>query len=162
MATQTKSKSRRRRKPMSEEQRSAAAERLKLAREKRAKQNPPTYKNVHPTVLQRPDNDPLCFKNVKEWIKSNKAKLPALRQQVRQGVNSSVSQECMVKGYIANMEAYLKNGDWISDYYGEHMESRMIRRCVAMAFDDNGNPKRDKYTYYPDLGVVWGMEDDIS
>jgi hypothetical protein len=68
----------------------------------------------------------------------------------------------MVKSYIGNMETYLRNGDWVSDFYGENMEKRMIRRCVAMAYDEDGNPKREKYTYYPDLGIVWGMEDDIS
>ena len=40
-------KIRKKRKPMSAEQREAAAERLKLAREKRMKNNPPTYKNIH-------------------------------------------------------------------------------------------------------------------
>lgn len=162
MATQTKPKTRRRRKPMSEEQRAAAAERLKMAREKRAKQNPPTYKNVHPDVLAKPDDDPLSFAKVKSWIKANKEKLPALRQQVRQGVKGSISEECVIKSYIAYMEAYLKNGDWIADYYGENMEKRMVRTCVAMAYDKDGNPKRDRGTYYPDLGIVWGMEDDIS
>lgn len=162
MATTTKPKTRRRRKPMTEEQRAAAAERLKLAREKRARENPPQYKNVHPTVLELPEDDPLSFANVRAWIKANKSKLPALRQQVRQGIKGSIQQEQMVKSYIGNMETYLRNGDWICDYYGENMEKRMIRRCVAMAYDEDGNPKREKYTYYPDLGIVWGMEDDIS
>ena len=41
-------KTRKQRKPMTPEQKSAAAERLKLAREKRLKENPPEYKSIHP------------------------------------------------------------------------------------------------------------------
>ena len=158
----TNSKPRRKRKPMTEEQRAAAAERLKLAREKRAKSNPPQYKNVHPDVLAKPEDDALSFQKVREWIKTNREKLPAIRQQVRSNQKGAIAQEAMIKGYIAHMEAYLKNGDWVSDFYGANMEKRMIRTCVAMAYDEDGNPKREKGVYYPDLGIVWGMEDDIS
>jgi len=158
----TNSKPRRKRKPMTEEQRAAAAARLKLAREKRAKSNPPQYKNVHPDVLAKPEDDPLSFKKVKEWIKTNREKLPAIRQQVRSNQKGAIAQEVMIKGYIAHMEAYLKNGDWVSDFYGANMEKKMIRTCVAMAYDKDGNPKREKGVFYPDLGIVWGMEDDIS
>ena len=109
------SKPRRKRKPMTEEQRAAAAERLKLAREKRAKSNPPQYKNVHPDVLAKPEDDALSFQKVKEWIKTNREKLPAIRQQVRSNQKGAIAQEAMIKGYIAHMEAYLKNGDWVSE-----------------------------------------------
>ena len=158
----TNSKPRRKRKPMTEEQRAAAAERLKLAREKRAKSNPPKYKNVHPDVLAKPEDDALSFQKVREWIKTNREKLPAIRQQVRSNQKGAIAQEAMIKGYIAHMEAYLKNGDWVSNFYGANMEKVMIRTCVAMAYDKDGNPKREKGVYYPDLGIVWGMEDDIS
>ena len=40
-------KTRKRRKPMTEEQKKAAGERLALAREKRLKENPPQYKSIH-------------------------------------------------------------------------------------------------------------------
>jgi len=162
MATTPKPKIRRRRKPMTEEQRAAAAERLKLAREKRAKSNPPTYKNIHPDVLALPEDNPLSFQTVKSWIKENRDKLPAIRQQIRTNHKGAIAEDAKIKGYIALMEGYLKNGDWASDYYGANMEKRMIRHCVAMAYDKDGNPKREKYTYYPDLGIVWGTEDDIS
>ena len=44
-------KPRKRRKPMTPEQKANAAERLALAREKRAKANPPKYTNIHPKLL---------------------------------------------------------------------------------------------------------------
>jgi len=82
-------KTRKTRKPMSEEQKLAAAERLKKAREKRMKENPPQYKNVHPSVLRRSDADPLNFVAVKGWIAINKEKLSEARKDVKAGVKSS-------------------------------------------------------------------------
>ncbi len=63
---------RKKRKPMSEEQRPAAAERLAIAREKRLRENPPKYKNVHPSVLAKPDDHTFSLKNVRQWIKTQK------------------------------------------------------------------------------------------
>ena len=151
------------RETMTEEQRAAAAERLKLMpREKRAKSNPPTYKNVHPDVLALPEDHPRSFVKVKQWIKENREKLPAIRQQVRanQKVHSLRNNDQRIH---CSHGAYLKNGDWVSTFYGANMEKRHIRTCVAFqAYDEDGNPKREKGVFYPDLGFVWGMEDDIS
>ena len=47
------------RKPMTAEQKAAAAERLRIAREKRMKENPPQYKNIHPDVLALDPEHPL-------------------------------------------------------------------------------------------------------
>ena len=76
-----KKKVRKRRKPMSEEQRAAAAERLAIAREKRLRENPPKYKNVHPSVLAKPDDDTFSLKNVRQWIKTQKELLKKHRNQ---------------------------------------------------------------------------------
>ena len=43
-----------------------AAERMAKLR---AKRKPAKYKNIYPSVLAKPDDDPLSLKNVKEWIK---------------------------------------------------------------------------------------------
>ena len=56
------------------------------------------------------------------------------------------------------MEHYLKHGDWISEYSGKNEEHRVIPRCVAMAYDSNGNPKRTVGVYYPDIHAVWTRE----
>ena len=42
-----------------------AAERMAKLR---AKRKPAKYKNIYPSVLAKPDDDPLSLKNVKEWI----------------------------------------------------------------------------------------------
>ena len=61
MGRTCKEKVRKRRKPMSEEQRAAAAERLAIARRKKVAKNPPKYKNVHPSVLAKPDDHTFSF-----------------------------------------------------------------------------------------------------
>ena len=57
-------KTRKRRKPMTPEQKAAAAERLAKAREKRAKENPPKYSSIHPSVVAKPDDDPMYLNNL--------------------------------------------------------------------------------------------------
>ena len=61
-------KVRKKRKPMTEEQRKAAAERLAVARAKKA---PSQNTSIHPSVLALPDDHYLSYKNVKGWIKTN-------------------------------------------------------------------------------------------
>ena len=36
----------------------------------RAKRKPPKLRGVHPSVLQLPDDDALCYKNIKKWIET--------------------------------------------------------------------------------------------
>ena len=52
----TVGKMKKRRKPMSEKNRIQATERLKEAREKRLRENPPKYTNIHPSVRELPDD----------------------------------------------------------------------------------------------------------
>ena len=151
-------KVRKRRKPMSEEQKAAAIERLAKAREKRAKENPPQYNWVHPTVLALPDENALSFNKVRGWIKSNKEQLPELRRAAKAGDKGGEAKLAAVEGYIRNLESYLRNGDYIDDFYGEHQQTRVKRVCVAMAYNADGTPKRTVGVYYPDLGYTWGEE----
>ena len=43
----------------------------------RSKKKTAEYKNVHPSVLVKPDDDSLSLKSVKKWIKHNKEKASA-------------------------------------------------------------------------------------
>ena len=60
------------RRKMTEEQKKAASERLAKAREKRLKENPPKYSNIHPSVLKLPDEHPFSRVNVTKYIKTHK------------------------------------------------------------------------------------------
>ena len=112
-------KIKRRRKPMTPEQRAAAVERLAKAREAKG---PAQHQNIHPEVLARPDDHFLSLKNVRSWIKSNKEQLSSLRGEVRRDVNGAKAKFHSVEGYIRHMQHYLKHGDWIDNAYGEHQE----------------------------------------
>ena len=148
-------KVRKKRKPMSPEQRAAAAERLAKAREKRMKENPPTYKNIHPSVLAIPEDQPMSLKNIRKWIKTQKDLLSAERKQVRAGVKGSEARVASHQAYIRNLEKFLRDGDYIDDYYGEHQQTKIKWRCVVPAYDKEGNMKRTHGVYYSDIGTVW-------
>jgi len=153
-------KPRKRRKPMTEEQRQAAAERLAKAREARFKNKPPAHVGVAKAVLDLPDDHPLSFNTVRGWLKYQKDLLEHERRNARSKVAGALAKVASIEGYIKNINAYLSTGDWIDNYYGERREKRMVRVCHAMAYNKDGTPKREKGMFYPDLGYTWGFEDD--
>ena len=149
-------KVRKTRKPMTEEQRAAAAKRLEKAREKRAEKNPDYGQSgIHPTLRDLPDEHPAHPKKVKVWIKTQKALASAERAGVRQGIKGAYARQCMHEAYVRSMVKYLRDGDWVDNFFGEHQEKRIKWRCVALAYEKDGNPKRDIGTYYPDMGMVY-------
>ena len=56
------------------------------------------------------------------------------------------------------MQRYLRDGDWVDDFYGEYQEKKMGWKCVAMAYYDDGTPKRNVGTWYPDMGCIYTQE----
>jgi hypothetical protein len=85
---------RKKRKPMTPEQRAAAGERLRKAREKRMKENPPQYKNIHPLVMERGEDDPFYFRKIQSWIKTQKEELSIARKDLRQKVKGKIWVLC--------------------------------------------------------------------
>ena len=152
-------KKRKPRKPMSEEQRVAAAARLEKAREKRKEKNPDYGQSgVASDLKDLPEDHPLHPKKIKEWIKTQKDLVSSARSAVRQKIKGAEAQLSMHEGYIKNMQRYLRDGDWVDDFYGEHQQNKIRHRCVAMAYYDDGTPKRNIGVYYPDLGCVYTQE----
>ena len=150
--TEPKRKPRKPRKPMSEEQRQAAAKRLEKARAVRAAKNPNYGKSgLHHSIRDLPDDHPLSPKTVKSWIKSRKEMLVSERQSARAGVKGALAKQVSHEGYIRVMERYLKDGAWVNLFCGEYEQHRVTHICVAMAYDEKGNPKINKHTYYPEL-----------
>ena len=121
----TVKKIKRKRKPMSVEQRLAATERLAIAREKRLKENPPQYKNICPEVLSKPDDYAFSLKKVRQWIKTQKELLTVERKAVRDNIKGAIARAASHEGYIRHCEYYLKHGDWCDDFYGEYQEKRV-------------------------------------
>ena len=152
-------KKRKKRKPMTEEQRVAAAARLEKAREKRKEKNPDYGQSSLSTELRDlPDDHALHPKKIKEWIKTQKGLASSVRGEVRQKIKGAEARLLIHEGYIKNMQRYLRDGDWIDNFYGEHQQNRITHRCVAMAYEDDGTPKRSVGVFYPDLGCVYTQE----
>ena len=147
-------KTRKKRKPMTEEQRVAAAERLAKAREKRKEKNPDYGQSgIHPTLRDLPDESPISVKKVKEWIKTQRDIMSSEKSSERQGIKGARARWKNAEAYIRDMNTYLRTGDWVSMFYGEHEQNLVKYRCVAMAYDKDGNPKRDVGVWYPDIGT---------
>ena len=121
-------KPKKKRKPMTEEQRKAAAERLAIAR---SKKTPSENTSIPPKVFALPDDHHLSAKKVKEWIKSNREMMSSYRAQMRKEVKGARAMYHDLEGYVRFMKHYLKHGDWMSDVYGENQEKRINWRTIA-------------------------------
>ena len=152
-------KKRKPRKPMSEEQRVSAATRLEKAREKR-KANNPDYglSGIHESIRDLSDEHPVAPKKVKRWINTQKELAAAERSAVRQKIKGALAKQLYHEGYIKQMTIYLKTGDWSSMFYGEYQQSKVRWRCYSLAYNENGDPKRDVGIFYPDMGCVYTQE----
>ena len=149
-----KKKLRKRRKPMTEEQRRAASERLEKARAARAAKNPDYGQSgIHPTLRNLADDHPAHPKKVRQWIKTQKELAASERKSVKQGVKGAYSKQCIHEAYVRNLVKYLRDGDYVDMFYGEYMEHQVKRKCVAMAYESDGTPKRDVGVWYPDIGT---------
>tara|TARA_Y100000389_G_scaffold98985_1_gene95657 strand:- start:693 stop:1202 length:510 start_codon:yes stop_codon:yes gene_type:complete len=151
-------KKRKTRKPMSAEQRKAAGERLAIAREKRARENPPEYKSIHPDVLAKGDEHPWSHINVKKWIKTQKELLTVARSDLRRKVKGAEAQVSSISGYIRNLELYLRSGIYTDLFWGEHGQNRCKTICLVMAYNPDGTPKRSVGVWYPDIQETWTKE----
>jgi hypothetical protein len=143
---------------ITEEQREALRDRMVEMRKKR---KPAEYKNIHPTVLAKPENDKLSMKNVKAWIKEAKEDASAHAKNARgRGMTPQVQAHEMTlseskKGYVRDMEHYLRTGDWISSFMGAKENELTQWKCHAMAYNSDGTPKRTVGVWYPDIRTIW-------
>lgn len=143
------------RKPMTEEQKKAAGERLAKARAARGHDG---SKSVHHSIRDLPEDDFLHWKKVKEWIKECSSELAGIKSYRLSKVQKERIEYQDLKTYIDNMKRYLNHGHWTDFRYGAQREGRVQRRCIAMAYYDDGRPKRQYGTWYPDIGMTWTQE----
>jgi hypothetical protein len=156
-------KKRKKRKPMTEDQRQAAAKRLEGARAARAKKNSNYGQSgIHSSLRNLSEDHPIHPNKVKQWIKTQKELASAERAAVRQKVKGSGAKLIKHEGYVRAMQKYLRDGDWIDIFYGEHQEHKVRYRCTALAYyfdgPKKGEVKRDVGVYYPDMGYVYTQE----
>ena len=125
-------KERKKRKPMTEEQKAKARENLAKAR---AARGPAKNSSVHPDVLALPEDHPLSAEKVKSWLKYQTDKLKSIKQQ-KDAKESSLRLEYQVtENYVKNLKVYLKDNVWLDHRYGERGENRMDYVVVAPAGD---------------------------
>ena len=159
----SKKKVRKKRKPMTDEQKVAAAERLEKARAARAAKNPDYgMTGIHESLRDLPDDYPINPKNVKKWIKTQKDLASGERRNEKKNVKGALARKLMHEAYVRNMQRYLRDGDWVDYFYGEHQEKKIGRVCRAQAYyfegPKKGDPKFDVGVYYPLLGAVYTQE----
>jgi len=159
----SKKKVRKKRKPMTEEQKAAAAERLEKARAVRAAKNPDYgMTGIHESLRDLPDDYPITPKKVKQWIKTQKELASMERRNEKKNVKGATARKTSHEAYVRNLQKYLKDGDYVDTFYGEHQDKIISNRCFAQAYywegPKKGQPKFDVGTYYPLLGTVYTQE----
>ena len=115
-------KPRKKRKPMTEEQRAAAVERLAKAR---AAKGITGTKNVHPDVLSLPEDHPLSYGKVKEWLEYNKDHLKSIKQQATSKDSKERQEFQTTQNYVKNLGTYIRDNVWCDHRYGKTMEHKM-------------------------------------
>ena len=139
----------RKRKPMSEEQRLAASERLAAARAARGHDG---SKSVHPDLLEVDEDSPIHWKKVREWVKE-------ISDELRSKKNLRISKDTKERFeyqtldvYLGNLKKYLESGIWLDSRYGRHREGKINTLVTTMGYYPNGRPKRTVGWFYRDIG----------
>ena len=56
------------------------------------------------------------------------------------------------------MQKYLRDGDWVDDFYGEHQQHKTRWKSIVSAYNDDGTTKRSVGVFYPDMGCEYTQE----
>ena len=107
----------------------------------RAKKKPAKNLGVHPSVLELPDDNVFCYKNIKKWIETQQgiAKAAGIiersrnREMPQKQKDKAMRERMGAQGYITSMKRYLRTGDWDSLYYGEYEDKLVKWKVIAPA-----------------------------
>ena len=144
-----RSKKPRKKRIMTEEQKAAAAERLAKAREAK---KPAAMLTVHESLRNIPDTDPFAPARVRGWIKNQSQMLKAMKPMKDSKDAKERAAYTEVEVYLANLQAYLRTGVYLDNRWGAERQHRVTQKCVAMAYNKDGTPKRTVGVWYPDIG----------
>ena len=88
--------------------------------------------------------------------------MKSAQYNVKRKVTGSEAQLAIHKGYLRNLQRYLRDGDWVDGFYGEYQDKKILYHCKAQSYywsgPKKGEPKFDVGTYYPLLGCVYTQE----
>ena len=140
----------RKKRKLTDEQKAVLVERITKAREAK---KPAAQLSIHETVRNLPDDDIFSVKNVRGWIKNAKDKLSGMRSWKNSKEKGQAAEYLVQQGYLHNLQAYLRDGVYRDFYYGEERQFKTKFKCVVMAYNKDGTPKRSVGVMYPDIGV---------
>lgn len=146
----------RKKRELSDAQKTAAADRLAKAREARG---PSQNTQIDESVRLLPDTHTFSLKNVRQWIKGGKEQLAAMKGMDKPKEASDRMAYASAETYVSNLEQYLRTGAYTDSRYGELGTSTVKMICRAMAYHPDGTPKRSVGVIYPDVGE-WTQEMD--
>lgn len=135
---------------ISEKQKQAAIARLAAARQARG---PSQNLMIDVEVRNLPDDDVFSLNNVRQWIKTNKELLVAMKSMKDSKEAAERASYANVETYVANLESYLRSGQYTDFRYGEHGQNKVTYICRKMAYYADGTPKRSVGVLYPDIGL---------
>lgn len=150
-------KPRKKRAPLSAEQKAVLVERMAKAREARG---PAKNLSIDESIRDLPADNPLSPSKIKDYIKSQK--------ELMQGLKSSKAKDSKDAGlrgqywdtdtYLFNLQRYLNDGVYRDHRYGAEKQNKIKMRSVAMAYYPDGTPKRTVGVFYNDIGEVYTNE----
>lgn len=132
-------KAKRKRKPMTAEQKAAAAERLAKAR---ASKKPAKSKRWHPVCYDEKKRfKPLD--QILSWQKHAKEQASIYKRDMNRfksgkEFTKAADQHYWWQGYATDINWYLNHGDWISSFWGEHQQMKTKFKVVSPAFYPDG------------------------
>jgi len=110
---------------------------------------------IHESVSNREPDYFLHPDKVKGWIDTWKAYLQNSKHDAESNdINIRIRYQTALT-YVANMQNYLRTGIWNDSRFGEKRESKIMWVVKSLAYDNEGNVKRTKGFYYPDIQGIW-------
>ena len=130
------------RKPMTAEQKAAAAERLAAARAKK-NINKPKKQRYHSACYD--SKAPFPIEKVLSWLSTAKDQSNNFKRDMRgksgRDLQKANDRYLWWYGYYNDINWYLKHGDWISNTYGEDQQMKTQWRTVVHAYYSDGTRK---------------------
>tara|TARA_B100001175_G_scaffold36201_1_gene26409 strand:- start:901 stop:1332 length:432 start_codon:yes stop_codon:yes gene_type:complete len=110
--------------------------------ELRSRKKPPKMVGVHPTVLVLPDDNTFSLKNVKRWIdtqegiarsagQTERSRTTEMSQKKR---DAAMRKRLDAQSYIRIIKYYIRTGDWIGMYWGEHEQNPTKWKIIAPGY----------------------------
>ena len=110
--------------------------------ELRSRKKPPKMVGVHPTVLALPDDNTFSLKNVKRWIdtqegiarSAGQTERSRTREMSQKNRDAAMRKRINALAYIRIIRYYIRTGDWIGMYWGEHEQNLTKWKVIAPAY----------------------------